>query len=107
MAGYRLAMIWAGAGALWIAAASETPNAELYQYAAWRTAYLVMALSMLPGMLTGGLSREPAPRPLAPARNAAEWLQSASGGTLCRVLQTAPLACGPDPGHCAATGSAT
>ncbi len=77
MAGYRLAMIWAGAGTLWIAAASETPNAELYQYAAWRTAYLVMALSMLPGMLTVVFSREPSPRPLAPARNAAEWLQSA------------------------------
>jgi len=77
MAGYRLAMIWAGAGALWIAAASETPSAELYQYTAWRTAYLVMALSMLPGMLTVIFSREPAPRPMAPARNAAEWLQSA------------------------------
>lgn len=77
MAGYRLAMIWAGAGALWIAAASETPSAELYQYAAWRTAYLVMALSMLPGMLVVLMSREPVAAALRPARNAAEWLQSA------------------------------
>ena len=77
MAGYRLAMIWAGAGALWIAAANETPNATLYQYSAWRTAYLVMACSMLPGMLTVAFSREPASRPLPPARNPAEWLQSA------------------------------
>jgi PAT family beta-lactamase induction signal transducer AmpG len=70
-------MIWAGAGALWIAAANETPSAELYQYSAWRTAYLLMALSMLPGMLTVLFSREPASRPMAPARNPAEWLQSA------------------------------
>ena len=77
MAGYRLAMIWAGAGALWIAAANESPSADLYQYAAWRTAYLVMAMSMLPGMLVVLLSKEPAPAPLRPARNAGEWLQSA------------------------------
>ena len=76
-AGYRLAMIWAGAGALWIAARAEAPNAELYQYGAWRTAYLVMAASMLPGVLTVLLSREPARQALAPARNAAEWLQGA------------------------------
>ena len=76
-AGYRLAMIWAGAGALWIAARAEVPNAELYQYGAWRTAYLVMAASMLPGVLTVLLSREPARQALAPARNAAEWLQGA------------------------------
>ncbi len=76
-AGYRLAMIWAGAGALWIAARAEVPNAALYQYGAWRTAYLVMAASMLPGVLTVLLSREPARAPLPPARNAAEWLQGA------------------------------
>ena len=45
--GYRIAMIWAGAGALWIAARAEVPNAALYQYGAWRTAYLAMAASML------------------------------------------------------------
>ena len=77
MAGYRLAMIWAGAGALWIAAASETPSAELYQYSAWRTAYLAMAASVLPGMLTVLLSKEPAPKALPPAHNLAEWLQGA------------------------------
>lgn len=76
-AGYRLAMIWAGAGALWIAARAEVPNAALYQYGAWRTAYLVMAASMLPGVLTVLFSREPARAPLPPARNAAEWLQGA------------------------------
>ena len=77
MAGYRLAMIWAGAGALWIAAASEVPNAAQYQYSAWRTAYLVMAVSMLPGVVTVLCSQEPVPQALPQARNAKEWLQGA------------------------------
>jgi PAT family beta-lactamase induction signal transducer AmpG len=54
-------MIWAGAGTLWIAARSEIAMAiPVYQYAAWQTAYLVMAASMLPGVLTVLLSKEPA-----------------------------------------------
>ncbi|WP_293660273.1 AmpG family muropeptide MFS transporter [Rhodoferax sp. OV413] len=77
MTGYRLAMIWAGAGALWLAASAETPQAEAYQYAAWKTAYLLMAASMLPGMLTVLFSKEPAQQALPPARNAREWLQGA------------------------------
>ena len=75
--GYRLAMIWAGAGVLWIAARSEIAGAVAYQHAAWQTAYLVMAGSMLVGMVTVLLSPEPAGRPLPPARNFAAWLQSA------------------------------
>jgi len=75
--GYRLAMIWAGAGVLWIAARAEVANAANYQHAAWQTAYLVMAGSMLVGMLTVLLSPEPARRELPPARNAAEWLRGA------------------------------
>ena len=75
--GYRLAMIWAGAGALWIAARSEVTGASGYQHAAWQSAYLVMALSMLPGVLTVLFSKEPTPRPLPHPRNAAEWLQGA------------------------------
>ena len=75
--GYRLAMIWAGAGVLWIAARAETTTAGNYQHAAWQTAYLVMAASMAVGVLTVLLSREPARRELPPARNAAEWLQGA------------------------------
>lgn len=72
--GYRLAMIWAGAGALWLAARAEVPDASAYQQAAWRTAYLVMAGSTLVGLLTVLLSPEPARRELPPARSAAEWL---------------------------------
>ena len=75
--GYRLAMIWAGAGVLWVAARAEVPNAAAYQHAAWQTAYLVMAMSMLPGMLIVLFSEEPARVLLPPAKNAMEWLQSA------------------------------
>jgi PAT family beta-lactamase induction signal transducer AmpG len=49
--GYRLAMIWAGAGVLWVAAWAET-SAAGYQHGAWQTAYLVMAGSMAVGVLT-------------------------------------------------------
>jgi PAT family beta-lactamase induction signal transducer AmpG len=98
--GYRIAMIWAGAGVLWIAARAEVApvaatvasavagtvagatagtvaGAAPYQQAAWATAYLVMAASMLVGVLTVLFSREPARLVLPPARNAAEWLRGA------------------------------
>ena len=75
--GYRLAMIWAGAGVLWLAARAEVAGTAGYQSGAWQVAYLAMAASMAVGMLTVLLSPEPVPRPLAPARNAAEWLHSA------------------------------
>ena len=78
--GYRLAMIWAGAGALWIAARAEVPGSlaiSAYQHGAWQTAYLVMAASMLPGVLTVLFSPEPAHRTIPPAKNAADWLRGA------------------------------
>ena len=75
--GYRIAMIWAGAGALWIAARAETPGVVGYQQGAWSTAYLVMAASMLLGMATVLLSPEPAARAFKPSRNVAEWLSAA------------------------------
>ena len=75
--GYRIAMIWAGAGALWIAARAEVTGVVGYQQGAWQTAYWVMAASMLLGVATVLLSPEPAARVIAPARNAAEWLKSA------------------------------
>ena len=75
--GYRIAMIWAGAGALWIAARAEVVGGASYQQGAWQVAYLVMAASMLLGVATVLFSPEPAARVFAPARNAAEWLRSA------------------------------
>lgn len=85
--GYRLAMIWAGAGVLWIAAYVQGDDTGAQQYAwitsasmkgefwkstrlmvmgnfydasAWTAAYMVMALSMLVGVLTVVFSAEPA-----------------------------------------------
>ena len=75
--GYRLAMIWAGAGVLWIAARVAGTDDTTYQHAAWQTAYLVMAASMSLGLLTVLLSPEPAQRDLPAARNVSEWLQGA------------------------------
>jgi MFS transporter, PAT family, beta-lactamase induction signal transducer AmpG len=75
--GYRIAMIWAGAGALWIAARAEVAGVAGYQQGAWATAYLAMAASMLLGVATVLLSPEPAARAFRPSRNAAEWLRSA------------------------------
>lgn len=57
-AGYRLAMILASAGVLWIAAAVD-PSETTYDYSPWRTAYLVMAASMAIGMITILIIREP------------------------------------------------
>jgi len=73
--GYRLAMIWAGAGVLWIAARAEVAGTAAYQHAAWQTAYFVMAASMAVGVATVLLSPEPARRVLPPSRNAAAWLR--------------------------------
>ena len=75
--GYRLAMIWAGAGVLWVAARVAGSDETAYMHAAWQAAYLVMAASMSLGMLTVLLSPEPTQREMPPARNAAEWLQGA------------------------------
>ncbi|MDH5206060.1 MAG: MFS transporter, partial [Hylemonella sp.] len=74
--GYRLAMIWAGAGVLWIAARAQSSVAG-YQNAAWQVSYLVMAASMAVGVLTVLFSREPARHELPPARSLAQWLRSA------------------------------
>jgi len=75
--GYRLAMIWAGAGVLWLAARAEVVGLASYQHGAWQTAYLVMAASMSLGMLTVLLSPEPLRRPMPVAKNALEWLHGA------------------------------
>ena len=57
-AGYRIAMILASAGVLWIAAAIDT-TADVYDHAPWRFAYLVMAVSMAVGIITTLIIREP------------------------------------------------
>lgn len=52
--GYRLAMIWAGAGAF--ALAAFYADSEIYSHASWTFAYSVMAASMLVGAVTTLLS---------------------------------------------------
>ena len=71
--GYRLALIWSGAGVLWLAARAESGVAG-YDPAAWQFAYLCMALSISVGVLTTLFSKEPARIELAKARNAKAWL---------------------------------
>ena len=74
--GYRLAMIWAGAGVLWVATLAQ--GAQLgYAVRAWQVAYSVMAACMVVGIITVLLSPEPQPRPLPPSRSVQEWLHSA------------------------------
>ena len=72
--GYRLAMIWAGAGALWLAARAETTTG-VYLAEAWQFAYLCMALSIGVGVVTTLLSPEPQSVLLPKARTAGQWLQ--------------------------------
>jgi PAT family beta-lactamase induction signal transducer AmpG len=83
--GYRLAMIWAGAGVLWLAAQAEVPAAgaavHVYQNAAWRAAYMVMAASMVIGVFTVLVSPEPRRTAItaavAPMRDWQQWVQQA------------------------------
>ena len=56
--GYRLAMIWAGAGVLWVASKVQG-DVQGYMVQAWHVAYAAMAASMLVGMITVLLSPEP------------------------------------------------
>lgn len=67
-AGYRIGMIVAGAGALFLASGLGTEKGN-YIYEAWQFTYLAMAAMMLVGILTTLLIKEPprkyAPRPWA------------------------------------------
>jgi MFS transporter, PAT family, beta-lactamase induction signal transducer AmpG len=58
IAGYRLAMIVSGAGAIALAEYLGSTK-ENYSYSAWRWSYLVMAACMLVGVITTFLSKEP------------------------------------------------
>ena len=71
--GYRLALIWSGAGVLWLAARVETGTG--YDASAWQFAYMVMACSIAVGTITTLLSKEPARIELTKARNAKAWLR--------------------------------
>jgi len=72
--GYRLAMIWAGAGALWLAARAEL-SGSIYFLNAWQFAYLVMALSVSVGVITTLLSPEPRLVEIPKARTVGQWVE--------------------------------
>ena len=61
IAGYRIGMIAAGAGALFLASALGSTKAA-YSYDAWKWTYFIMALTMLVGIVTTLLRPEPASR---------------------------------------------
>jgi PAT family beta-lactamase induction signal transducer AmpG len=68
--GYRIGMIWAGAGALWLTArAAGGDNA--YHAAAWTVSYAAMAASMLVGMTAAALAPEERPAAAGAAGSAA------------------------------------
>ena len=56
--GYRVAMLLATAGALFVAEGFGSTSSN-YQYPAWASTYLLFALLMLPGLLTTLWMREP------------------------------------------------
>lgn len=73
--GYRIAMIWAGAGVLWVAAWSQG-DATGYAASAWSTAYAVMACSMMVGFAAVLFTTEPPAVDIRP-RNLTHWLADA------------------------------
>ncbi len=68
MVGYRLAMIVAGAGVLWLAAWVD-PDEATYQHGPWQFAYMAMAALMTVGIVTTLVVAEPHP-PQRPAADA-------------------------------------
>ena len=74
--GYRLAMIWAGAGTLWLAARAQDAHASVgnYDLFAWQLAYQVMAVSMCIGIFTVFISREPQKIQLTSPQGFKAWM---------------------------------
>lgn len=58
IAGYRIGMVVAGAGSLFLASAYGTTT-DLYVYSAWRFTYLTIAAAMLVGVVTTLIISEP------------------------------------------------
>jgi PAT family beta-lactamase induction signal transducer AmpG len=75
--GYRFAMIWAGAGVLWIAARAQNTPENVYDHHGWQIAYLCMAASMLVGVVTVLISKEKPFIPKTDAHSVKQWVQVA------------------------------
>jgi PAT family beta-lactamase induction signal transducer AmpG len=74
--GYRFAMIWSGAGVLWIAAKAQGFLAG-YDPHAWQVAYSCMGLSMLVGVITVCWSQEAPYIPNLKSSSFLEWVKEA------------------------------
>jgi len=74
VAGYRIGMIVASAGALFLADSLGTTK-ETYIYSAWQTTYWVMAAVMLLGGLTTLLIREPLQSEASYSYSASQYLR--------------------------------
>ena len=91
MTGYRVAMLLASAGALFLAEWLGSSNVE-YNQAAWATTYIAFALLILPGLVTSLLIPEPqgaAPLPHGPSRFSFNH-QMAAVGLLLVLLISVP-----------------
>ena len=75
--GYRFAMIWAGAGVLWIAARAQQTPENVYDHYGWQVAYLCMAASMLVGVITVLFSQEKQYVPQMQVHSIKQWIQVA------------------------------
>ena len=75
--GYRFAMIWAGAGVLWIAARAQNTPSNVYDHHGWQIAYLCMAASMLVGIITVLFSKEKTFVPKEAAHSIQSWIKQA------------------------------
>ncbi|EXJ16315.1 AmpG family muropeptide MFS transporter [Imhoffiella purpurea] len=64
IAGYRIGMVVSGAGALYLAALFGSEAGD-YSYLAWRNTYIAMSATMLVGLLTTLLVKEPVTKRLA------------------------------------------
>jgi MFS transporter, PAT family, beta-lactamase induction signal transducer AmpG len=80
-----LAMIWAGAGALWIASLAETMDG--LQGIAWQLSYLLMAVSMLVGVVVVLYTEEPQPMVLPQIKSLGGWFRSAAFGPFVDFFQ--------------------
>lgn len=75
IAGYRIGMIVAGAGALYLASYFGSTK-EAYSYSAWMNTYMAMAAVMLVGVITTLLVAEPAnPRADTHQHSASDYLR--------------------------------
>jgi PAT family beta-lactamase induction signal transducer AmpG len=84
--GYRLGMIWAGAGALWITARAAG-GSDAYQHAAWTVSYAVMAASMFVGMAAVWWNPRSALAPSAPDASPVARPAAAGQGWRAQLLE--------------------